>query len=516
MGKIRATLIVSLICIIVVNIPVDKFSITLADSGDAYPYQPTDDIILEALGYLKSRQAEDGSICGFSISGWVAMAISAAEQEPQDWDNLIEYFKEHTGRIDDNKATDWERQTLAIVALGENPRNFGGIDYVAKVESFFDEEQVGDPANLYDDFFGIFALVSGGIDKDSPIVQTVREYIKQKQNENGGWGDVDSTAAAVMALVVAGENSNSNCITDALSFIKATQTDSGGFQSWGTANAASTAWAVNAIVAAGGNPTSSEWKNDENCPIDFLLSLRQEDGCFNWSMDKNMNPEWMTSYVISALLGKTYPVKIYESNEEEVNEPDDSDEGDEGEIDDNSREEVNEPDADSGSESDLVKDKKVEIVKPENNTIYLMNRKINIKSMKILAFGHIDIKVKATDDVEKVAFYIDDELEYVDTERPFEWRWNGRAFFKGAIIRTKTYIYSEDFDIIRVRFKIQETLENITVLLKLHHEENIFSLIKQNLTNLEEVISRQIYTDQKEIAYFNIFPRFSQLIPRGV
>ena len=35
-----------------------------------------------------------------------------------------------------------------------------------EVESFFDEEQVGDLANLYDDFFGIFALVSGGVDKD--------------------------------------------------------------------------------------------------------------------------------------------------------------------------------------------------------------------------------------------------------------------------------------------------------------------------------------------------------------
>lgn len=305
MKKIFATLIVLLISMILLNIPVDIFNTASADSGESYPFQPTDDIIIEALGYLRSQQATDGSIGGFSVSSWAAMAISAAEEDPHDWRSLVEYLRENADRIDENKATDWERQTLAIVACDENPRSFGGIDYLAKVESFYDGVQIGSLVNLYDDFFGILALVSGGIDKDSSVIQTVRAYIKENQNEDGGWGDVDSTATAVMALITAGEDSNSGCITDALSFMKTNQAESGGFQSWGTANAASTAWAVNAIVATGRDPTSSEWRINGDSPVDFLLSLQQENGCFNWAVNQNMNPEWMTSYVIPALLGKT-------------------------------------------------------------------------------------------------------------------------------------------------------------------------------------------------------------------
>jgi len=290
MKKISATLMVLLIGMGLVSIPADIF--TSANPGESYPLQPTDDVIIEALGYLQSRQAIDGSIGGFSISSWAAMAISAAGEDP--WGSLVEYLRDNADRIDDTKATDWERQTLAIAACNENPRNFGGIDYIAKVESFYDGEQIGDQANLYDDFFGILALVSGGVDKESSTIQTVRIYIKDRQNKDGGWGDVDATAAAIMALITAGENPNSEAITDALSFMKTTQTASGGFQSWSIANAASTAWAVDAIVATGGDPTSSEWKNNGKSPVDFLLSLQQGNGCFNWSVNQNMNPEWMT------------------------------------------------------------------------------------------------------------------------------------------------------------------------------------------------------------------------------
>jgi hypothetical protein len=296
------------------NIQANVLISVSADPGENYPYQPTDDVIMKALEYLRNRQAGDGSIGGFSVSAWAAMAISSAGEDSHAWGDLVGYLRENADRLDDTMATDWERQTLAIVACNENPRNFGDIDYVAKVESFYDGTQIGSYANLYDDFFGILALISGGVDKDSSIVQTVHSYIKEKQNENGGWGDVDSTAAAIMALIVAGEDPDSGCVTDALSFMKTTQTGSGGFQSWGTTNAASTAWAVDAIVSTGRDPTSDEWRNNGNSPIDFLLGLQQESGCFNWAVNQTMSPEWMTSYVIPALLGIPYPVRINESD----------------------------------------------------------------------------------------------------------------------------------------------------------------------------------------------------------
>jgi len=300
-----------LIGIILMNVPLERVK---ADSRGDYPFQPTDEVVIKALNFLKNRQLEDGSIGGFTVSSWAAMAISAADKNPYNWGNLVNYLRDKSYLLDPNKATDWERQTLAIVACDENPRDFSGINFIAKIESFYDGEQIGDNSNLYDDFFGVLALISGGVDKDKSIIQNVINHIKEKQNNNGGWGDVDSTSVAVMALIAAGENPDSEIINDALLFIKSTQTNSGGFQAWGTANAASTSWAVDAIVAAGQDPTNIEWEKNGNSPVDFLLSLQQDDGGFNWAINQNMNPEWMTSYVIPALLGKPYPIKIRESN----------------------------------------------------------------------------------------------------------------------------------------------------------------------------------------------------------
>lgn len=300
-----------LIGIILTNVPLKSVS---ADSGGEYPFQPTDKVIIEALNFLKNQQLKDGSIGGFAVSSWVAMAISAVDENAHDWGNLVNYLTVKNYLLNSNKATDWERQTLAIVACDENPRDFGGINFVTKTESFYNGVQIGDNVNLYDDFFGVLALISSGVDKDKSIIQNVISHIKGKQNNNGDWGDVDSTSIAVMALIAAGENPNSEIINDAFLFIKSTQTDSGGFQAWGTTNAASTSWAVDAIVATGQDPTSIEWEKNGNSPVDFLLSLQQNDGSFNWANDQSMNPEWMTSYVIPALLGKPYPIKISESN----------------------------------------------------------------------------------------------------------------------------------------------------------------------------------------------------------
>jgi len=635
-----------------------------ADPGENYPYQPTDDVIMKALEYLRNRQAGDGSIGGFSVSAWAAMAISSAGEDPHAWGDLVGYLRENADRLDDTMATDWERQTLAIVACNENPRNFGDIDYVAKVESFYDGIQIGSYANLYDDFFGILALISGGVDKDSSIVQTVHSYITEKQNENGGWGDVDSTAAAIMALIAAGEDPNSGCVTDALSFMKTTQTGSGGFQSWGTTNAASTAWAVMAIVATGEDPTSSEWKNSGNSPIDFLLSLQQENGCFNWAVDQTMSPEWMTSYVVPALLGKPYPVKIYTSDDEwigtiridgenetiwngEVTVSNStitalnysSGEMEEycipypsvlGALDEAAQKggfsyvaiyypswnafyvktiadgsdwwhywvDYNLPMVDAGSykltendkevlfgylenwtahalrttvdkrtvnESEIftvsvynetmypVRDafvfvdslvynktdtngnaiiyidtageykiyaekegyvrsekasvhvtakKIVEIVKPADNALYLWNRKTGIRIQKILIIGPIDIQVSTTDDVEKVEFYVDDTLKYVDTERPFTWRLNEQTFFKKETIKVKAY--ANDNDAI---FKIQNLIRYIDSLPENHLSKTALNLIKSHLKHIELSLLGQIDIDEKEVFVFDLFPR---------
>ncbi|MBN2065289.1 MAG: hypothetical protein JW771_00580 [Candidatus Thermoplasmatota archaeon] len=313
----RKELIVAMLVIIglmLVNIPINMLNPVCADPNGGYPFQTTDDIVVNALQYLRNRQTSDGSIGGFSVTSWATMALASANEDVHKWGNLVNYIHNNVERLDGNIATDWERYALAVSACNENPRNFEGIDFVSKIEGFYDGIQIGNPTSLYDDIFGILALRSCGVKTETSVIQQLRRHILSQQQSNGGWGDVDATSGAVMAMIAAGEHPQSTSITNAISFLKTKQAGNGGFESWGTANAASTSWAIEALVAAGENPASPTWLNNGESPVDFLLSLQRSDGGFNWATGQNMNSEWMTSYIIPALLGKPYPVTIYESD----------------------------------------------------------------------------------------------------------------------------------------------------------------------------------------------------------
>jgi hypothetical protein len=311
---------VTLLVIILLNNPIN-INVAEANNQGSFPFNPSDFEITNALEYLKNQQSEDGGIAGVTVTAWAAMAISSAEENLNDWGDLIDYLEEKSTVLDPDKATDWERHALAVIACKKNPRNFAGIDFIEKIISFYDGTQFDEESILYDDYFGIICLISSGFNTTDLIIKNTKSYIISKQDDNGGWGDADSTAGAIMSLIVAGETSNSKIIKDGLSHLKTLQTNDGGFRSWSETNAASTAWAVMAISSTNNNPTSNEWKKNGNDPITYLLSLQQEDGSFNWAKDKKVNPEWMTAYAITALLGKKYPVKINESAYPENNPP---------------------------------------------------------------------------------------------------------------------------------------------------------------------------------------------------
>ena len=47
--------------------------------------------------------------------------------------------------------------------------------------------------------------------------------------------------------------------------------------------------------------------------------------------------------------------------------------------------------------------------------------------------GDVSVSTRITNNVEKVEFYIDDKLKFIDDEAPFEWIWNEKAFGKHSI-----------------------------------------------------------------------------------
>lgn len=301
----KAAILVMMICIL-----------TLIPYVSAYPYSNSEQEVSHALEWLRSQQQTNGSIGSLAISSWAVMAIVSSGEDPHGWsnggDSIINYLKKNTDSL--TSSTDYSRFILSMVAAGEDPRNVNGTDLVATLESFYNGTQFGDPSLINDDFWAVMTLTSAGIDKNDEKIQNSIAFIKTNQNEGDhGWSygvgadsDVDSTAAAIMALISADESQSSTHITNGLEYMKSKQISSGGFDSgWGN-SAESDSWAIQAIVAAGQDPTGANWTKEGKNPIDDLLSFQNQDGSFN---DYNPAPNsWTTSYAIPALLGKPYPI----------------------------------------------------------------------------------------------------------------------------------------------------------------------------------------------------------------
>jgi hypothetical protein len=139
----------------------------------------------------------------------------------------------------------------------------------------------------------------------------------------GGWewqagfgADTNTTAIAVQALIAAGQPTTTTAVVDALAFLKTAQAESGGFvydprtPEYG-ADANSTAYVIQALLAAGEDPTGDAWMVAGLTPVRFLLGLQLADGSFEWQPNTGSNLI-ATAQAVPALLGQSYPIAVRE------------------------------------------------------------------------------------------------------------------------------------------------------------------------------------------------------------
>jgi len=275
-----------------------------------------------ALNYLATQQAQDGSVGGFDTSPWVAVAVRAAGQDPEGpaWTkpggSLADYLRDSVSQVNMTKATEVEKFILGLVAVGEDPSRVSGIDLVAQLESLTSGGQIGDGALLNDDFWGVLALAAAGRAADE-IVASSALFIKSHQNADGGWGyavgvdsDPDDTAAAIQALISAGVTAGDFSILNALNYLHALQSSDGGIPSYGTVNSSTDAWVVQAVIAAGQDPEAPDWTREGSSLYQNLLSFGNADGSYNWT---NPNPDWAdrvfsTALAVPALAKQANPI----------------------------------------------------------------------------------------------------------------------------------------------------------------------------------------------------------------
>jgi len=147
-------------------------------------------------GYLGSEQSIDGSIGGSSQTPWAVMAITASGDNPYEYGSLMDYLRGHPSDNYEKNASvfrtpsEWAAMVLAISSAGEDPRDFGGMNYVEYLKSYYDGEKMGYENSLYDprdDALTILALISAGEDSHSSIIKRLAEHLitDQKLMDHG-------------------------------------------------------------------------------------------------------------------------------------------------------------------------------------------------------------------------------------------------------------------------------------------------------------------------------------------
>lgn len=286
--------------------------------------------IRPALDFLNESQSPTGSISGVSNSAWAALSVTACGEDPAAgrWkphqQSLIEYLQNDpensilgmpswTNPDGLDNVDDFAWMILVISAVGEDPTDYGGVNYLVMLESYYDGNQFQDTDIVEDDALAILALTACGAD-NRKMVSSAANYIRDRQNEDGGWSsfsedsDIKVTSLVIQALVAAGDD-DKEVIDKALNYTKNMQEEDGGFS-----DAITTSYVIMAITAAGENPDYLT-RNNNNL-IDYLLDLQQDDGSFNYTTNFTFFPPRMTIFPVQALAGVPYPVMIKTLREE--------------------------------------------------------------------------------------------------------------------------------------------------------------------------------------------------------
>lgn len=285
----------------------------LADTGtpvnteNIIPVKKTFDIN-KAEEFLNKQQNNNGSFGENIYTDWTALALATRNNQDKTI-KLIKYFGEN--KINGNLITDHERHTIALMALGLNPYNTNGENYIEKIISSFDGKQFGDTSEDNDDIFALIVLQNAGYTQEDKIMADDISFLLNRQIENGSWDNsIDMTGAAIEALSTFSPTPLvRESLEKAKNFLKENQKDDG---SWG--NPSSTAWALEGILALGEKP--EDWIKNSNNPLDYFATIQDIDG---GTKNENLNNKiWETSYIISALSSKTWNQIMQKFDKQEI------------------------------------------------------------------------------------------------------------------------------------------------------------------------------------------------------
>lgn len=193
---------------------------------------------------------------------------------------------------------------LAAVAAGGDPRNLGGVDYVARINRQYAAGRYG--ATAYDQALAMLALKAAGEPTPAAAVTALRAT-----RGRGGWGfalrttapdDVSSTGLVIEALRAAGVSTADAGLKAALKWMTAQANGRGGFAIDGAGRATeanSTAIAIRAMRAMGRLPSTATRR--------ALRNLQEADGGFRFTARTRESRLLASVDAVLALSGRRLP-----------------------------------------------------------------------------------------------------------------------------------------------------------------------------------------------------------------
>ena len=275
--------------------------------------------VSRATAWLVSAQNEDGGFgaspggdSGAEMTTWAMLGLAAAGRNPLDVSrggrSPVHFLR---GSLDELRSPgDLARTILALEATGADPRDFGGANLVSRLlgerrgNGSYGPKDVGWPNSTA---FAVLALRAAGANGG---VGPSLDWLRRVQNDDGGWGDVpgspstaDGTGAVLQAL-----SPDSKAAQRGLSHLRRAQRPGGGFPLGGNGavNSQSTAWAIQGILAAGGDPAS--FRRASASALDYLSARQASDGHYRYSKSSDQTPVWVTGQALMAAAEKPLPI----------------------------------------------------------------------------------------------------------------------------------------------------------------------------------------------------------------
>lgn len=261
--------------------------------------------IKDAKGYIQSN----GQYNYFQAMALNILGVS--EEEIAEKLELREDEADRTYIVWDSPTEAHAKNIMGIIAAGQNPRDYRGKDYVSILEKAQDPHGEfnieGDRENrLEDQAYSIIALemARGKYDIEKALDVLMEKY------ENANDPSIFRISETIIALSFHKDREGiDDKIEDCIDDLKACQTDSGGLKySAGSYSGSESseyhAMAIQAIIAAGKNPLSADFKKNDNTILDALMAFKR-DNCFIYDSSKKGYREYTdeaTGMALAALV----------------------------------------------------------------------------------------------------------------------------------------------------------------------------------------------------------------------